>query len=75
MHSKHAFEQHSCELFLPHGKTRAGHIDFQLWLLWAATLVYCHFYCLTDRSSKHAGRSSHPSDLLHSPDVDGVPRL
>ena len=23
------------------------HIDFQLWRLWAATLAYSYFYCLT----------------------------
>ena len=75
MHSKHAFEQHSCTFFLPHRETRAGHIDCQLWLFWAATLVYCHFYGLTiDHQNTPVGPPD-PSDLLHSPDVDGVPRL
>src|SRR5579872_1002391 len=47
MHSKHAFEQRSRGLLLPQRKMRAGHVDFQLWRLWAATLAYSYFYCLT----------------------------
>ena len=61
MHSKHAFEQYSCEFSLLHRETRAGHIDFQLWLLWAATLVYSHFYRLTIDQQNTAVRPPIPA--------------